>query len=56
MKSHRTQEENDYLLAIALQESEREEAQRRRTTVSIEKTCLAGFVHLVNSNIQLETR
>ncbi|CAF4607582.1 unnamed protein product, partial [Rotaria magnacalcarata] len=30
------QEENDYLLAKALQESEREEAQRRRTTVSVE--------------------
>ncbi|CAF4589853.1 unnamed protein product, partial [Rotaria magnacalcarata] len=32
----KTQEENDYLLAKALQESEREEAQRRRTTVSVE--------------------
>ncbi|CAF4839437.1 unnamed protein product [Rotaria socialis] len=31
--NQRTQEENDYLLAKALQESEREEAQRRRTTI-----------------------
>ncbi|CAM4785227.1 unnamed protein product [Rotaria magnacalcarata] len=30
----KTQEENDYLLAKALQESEREEAQRRRTTTA----------------------
>ncbi|CAF0992699.1 unnamed protein product [Rotaria sordida] len=32
--NQRTQEENDYLLAKALQESEREEAQRRRTTTA----------------------
>ncbi|CAF4427943.1 unnamed protein product [Rotaria sp. Silwood2] len=31
--NQKTQEENDYLLAKALQESEREEAQRRRTTI-----------------------
>jgi hypothetical protein len=34
--SNRTQEEEDFLLAKALQESEQEEARRNRSTVSIE--------------------